>query len=67
LGLTGAAAGLSIAYVVATLVVLVAFVRLSGRSARELVPMPGDLAFYQGILAHLGRNLPYARRYSGSR
>ena len=45
-GLAGAAAGLSLAYLLATGVVLVAFVQVSGRPARELVPVPGDLAFY---------------------
>ncbi len=48
-GLAGAAAGLSIAYVLATIVVLVAFVQLSGRPLRDLVPVPGDLAFYVGL------------------
>jgi O-antigen/teichoic acid export membrane protein len=48
-GLAGAAVGLSVAYVLATLVVLVAFVQLSGRSVRELVPAPADLAFYVGL------------------
>ena len=48
-GLAGAAAGLSIAYVLATIVVLIAFVRLSGRPFRDLVPVPGDLAFYVGL------------------
>jgi O-antigen/teichoic acid export membrane protein len=48
-GLPGAALGLSFAYALATLVVLVAFVQLSGRSARELVPAPADLAFYVGL------------------
>ena len=48
-GLAGAAAGLSVAYVLATAVVLVAFVQVSGRPARELVPAPGDLAFYVGL------------------
>jgi O-antigen/teichoic acid export membrane protein len=48
-GLPGAAAGLSLAYVLATIVVLVAFVRASGRPARDLLPMPGDLAFYVGL------------------
>ena len=48
-GLAGAAAGLSIAYVLATIVVLIAFVHLSGRPLRELVPVPGDLAFYVGL------------------
>jgi O-antigen/teichoic acid export membrane protein len=48
-GLLGAAAGLSVAYVVATTIVLVAFVHLSGRPARELVPVRGDLAFYVGL------------------
>ncbi|MBV9172399.1 MAG: oligosaccharide flippase family protein [Chloroflexi bacterium] len=49
LGLVGAAAGLSLAYILATAVVLIVFVRSSGRSARELVPAPGDLAFYVGL------------------
>jgi len=49
LGLLGAAAGLSLAYVLAMAVVLVAFVRLSGRPLRDLVPVPGDLAFYVGL------------------
>jgi O-antigen/teichoic acid export membrane protein len=49
LGLAGAAAGLSIAYMVATLVVVWIFIRLSGHSARELLPVPGDLAFYVGL------------------
>ncbi|HEV7663710.1 MAG TPA: oligosaccharide flippase family protein [Chloroflexota bacterium] len=48
-GMTGAAAGLTIAYVLAMVVVLIAFVHLSGRSARELVPVRGDLAFYVGL------------------
>ena len=48
-GLAGAAAGLSIAYVLATIVVLIAFVHLSGRPLRDLVPVPGDLAFYVGL------------------
>ena len=48
-GLGGAALGLSLAYVLATAVVLVAFVQLSGRRARELLPAPADLAFYVGL------------------
>jgi O-antigen/teichoic acid export membrane protein len=48
-GLAGAAVGLSVAYLLATLVVLIAFVQLSGRPVRELVPAPGDLAFYVGL------------------
>src|SRR5262249_14159209 len=48
-GLVGAALGLSLAYLVATAIVLAGFVRASGRSARELVPVPGDLAFYVGL------------------
>ena len=48
-GLPGAAAGLSAAYVLASGVVLVAFIQLSGRPLRELVPSPGDLAFYVGL------------------
>jgi O-antigen/teichoic acid export membrane protein len=56
-GLVGATAGLSVAYVVATLVVLVAFVQVSGRPIRELVPAPGDLAFYVGLTRRaLARN-----------
>jgi len=66
-GLAGAAAGLSMAYLVATIVVLIAFVHFSGRPLRDLVPVPGDLAFYQDVLGRVGRNLPYSRRYGGSR
>jgi len=56
-GLAGATAGLSVAYVIATLVVLVTFVQVSGRPIRELVPAPGDLAFYVGLTRRaLARN-----------
>ena len=48
-GLHGAAAGLSLAYLLATIVVLVAFVRTSGQPARDLLPVPADLAFYVGL------------------
>jgi O-antigen/teichoic acid export membrane protein len=48
-GLTGAAAGLSLAYLLAMVVVLIAFLRSSGQPARDLLPMPGDLAFYVGL------------------
>jgi hypothetical protein len=48
-GLNGAAVGLSVAYVLACLVVVVVFVQVSGRSVRELLPAPGDLAFYVGL------------------
>jgi O-antigen/teichoic acid export membrane protein len=49
-GLPGAAAGLSLAYILATLVVLVAFVKVSGLSARfVLVPTLQDLAYYVGL------------------
>src|SRR5205085_1783049 len=48
-GLPGAAAGLSVAYLLAMIVVVVAFLRASGRPARDLVPMPADLAFYVGL------------------
>jgi O-antigen/teichoic acid export membrane protein len=48
-GLAGASLGLSLAYLLASGVVLSAFVQLSGRSIRELVPAPGDLAFYVGL------------------
>jgi O-antigen/teichoic acid export membrane protein len=49
LGVIGATLGLSLAYLLASAVVLVAFVRLSGHSARDLLPAPGDLAFYAGL------------------
>src|SRR5207244_203157 len=42
-GLPGAAAGLSAAYVLAMIVVLVAFGRASGQPFSELLPMPRDL------------------------
>src|SRR5579859_1876170 len=61
-GLAGAAAGLSIAYVLATVVVLIAFLHHSGRSWRDLVPVPGDLAFYQDVLVRMGRKLSVAGR-----
>jgi O-antigen/teichoic acid export membrane protein len=48
-GLLGVSGGLSIAYLLATAVVLIGFVQLSGRSVRELIPAPGDLAFYVGL------------------
>lgn len=48
-GVTGAAGALSVAYVLAMGCVLVGFVRASGRPARELVPVPRDLAFYVGL------------------
>jgi O-antigen/teichoic acid export membrane protein len=48
-GLPGAAVGLSLAYVLASGIVLVAFVQLSGRPVRDLVPAPADLAFYVGL------------------
>ncbi len=49
LGLVGAALGLSLAYLLATAVVLVGFARSSGRPARELVPVASDLDFYVGL------------------
>jgi O-antigen/teichoic acid export membrane protein len=56
-GLAGAAVGLSVAYLLAMVVVLIAFVQLSGRPVRELVPAPGDLAFYVGLTRRaLARN-----------
>jgi O-antigen/teichoic acid export membrane protein len=55
LGLVGAAAGLSLAYLLGAGVATVAFVRLSGRPARELVPAASDLTFYldlaRGVLS----------------
>jgi hypothetical protein len=47
--LAGAAAGLSLAYILGASVATLAFVRLSGRPARELVPAPSDLAWYAGL------------------
>jgi O-antigen/teichoic acid export membrane protein len=56
-GLPGAAVGLSVAYLLAMSVVLVVFVQVSGRPVRELVPAPGDLAFYVGLTRRaLARN-----------
>ena len=49
MGIVGAALGLSLAYVLATVVVLVGYCRASGRSWRELLPMSGDVAFYVGL------------------
>lgn len=49
LGVVGAAVGLSLAYVVAMIVVVIAFRRISGRSVRELVPSADDIAFYVGL------------------
>ena len=49
LGLMGAAAALSVAYLVATGVIVVAFGRISGRGARELLPASADLAYYVGL------------------
>jgi O-antigen/teichoic acid export membrane protein len=63
-GLAGAAVGLSLAYLLATAVVVVAFVQLSGRPARELVPVPGDLAFYVGLTRRVTRQI---QRSSGHR
>ena len=56
-GVVGASAGLSVAYVLAMLIILVAFLQLSGRSLRELLPAAGDLAFYVGLTRRaLARN-----------
>ncbi len=49
IGLNGAALGLSVAYLLAMSVALVGFVRATGRAMRELVPAPGDVAFYVGL------------------
>jgi O-antigen/teichoic acid export membrane protein len=49
LGLVGAAAGLSLAYLLGAGVATVAFVRLSGRPVRELVPAASDLSFYHDL------------------
>jgi hypothetical protein len=53
LGLAGAAVGLSLAYLLACGVVLVAFARSSGRPVRELVPVAGDLGFYVDLTRRL--------------
>jgi O-antigen/teichoic acid export membrane protein len=56
-GVPGAAAGLSLAYVIATCVVLVRFVQMSGRPVRELLPAMADVAFYVGLTRRaLARN-----------
>jgi O-antigen/teichoic acid export membrane protein len=56
-GVVGASAGLSIAYVLAMLIILVAFLQVSGRSVRELLPAASDLAFYVGLTRRaLARN-----------
>jgi len=49
LGLAGAAIGLTLAYLVATSIVLVGFLRASGMHWRELMPAPADFAFYVGL------------------
>jgi O-antigen/teichoic acid export membrane protein len=49
-GIFGAAAGLSAAYVVASLVVVVAFLRSTHQPLRELIPAPRDLDFYVRLL-----------------
>ncbi len=49
LGLVGAAAGLSLAYLIGAGVATLAFVRLSGLSPRALLPDPSDLGFYYGL------------------
>ena len=59
-GLPGAAAGLSLAYLLATGVVVVEFVRVSGHATRELVPSLGDLAFYVDLVRQVWRR-PAAR------
>jgi O-antigen/teichoic acid export membrane protein len=45
-GLAGASAALSLAYILAMVVVLVVFVQLSRQPLRELIPRPNDLTFY---------------------
>jgi len=56
-GLTGAAAGLSVAYLLATVVILVAFLQVSGQRLRELLPAGSDVAFYVGLTRRaLARN-----------
>jgi O-antigen/teichoic acid export membrane protein len=53
LGLAGAAIGLSLAYLLSAGVVLLAFVRLSGRDARELLPGNHDVRVYPALARRL--------------
>jgi O-antigen/teichoic acid export membrane protein len=56
-GLAGASVGLSVAYLLAMTVILVAFLQLSRRPLRELLPAADDLAFYVGLTRRaLARN-----------
>lgn len=48
-GAPGAAAGLSLAYACSAVLVLAAFVRLTGRPARTLLPGLDEVRFYRGL------------------
>jgi hypothetical protein len=54
LGLAGAAAGLSLAYLLAAGLVVAVFLRLSRRGPRELLPGPDELGFYVGLVRSRG-------------
>jgi O-antigen/teichoic acid export membrane protein len=63
LGPVGAAAGLSLAYLVGAGLVAFVFVRLTGRSPRDLVPGAGELAFYVDLARAGVRSV--SRGYAG--
>jgi O-antigen/teichoic acid export membrane protein len=54
LGLAGAAAGLSLAYLLAAGLVVAVFLRLSRRGPRELLPGADELGFYVGLVRSRG-------------
>lgn len=57
-GLNGAAVGLSIAYALATWIVLDAFARMTGRSRLSVLPRPSDLREYQRLVQGTFRPRP---------
>ena len=59
LGLAGAAAGLSLAYLLGAGLVALAFVRLSGRALRDLLPGPAEVAFYVDLVRAGARSRGY--------
>jgi O-antigen/teichoic acid export membrane protein len=65
LGLAGAAAGLSVAYLLGAGVATLAFVRLSGIPARTLLPGPSDLGFYYGLARGVVHSVRAQARLAG--
>jgi hypothetical protein len=59
LGLVGAAAGLSLAYLLGAGLVALAFVRLSGRPLRDLLPGSAEVAFYVSLVRSTARSRGY--------